>query len=63
MGCSEVDPHVPKERVLQAAEALGRLGGALTVRLYGAMDHTINQDEIGFVRGMLRKLMAGSESG
>ena len=63
LGCSEVDPHVPKERVLQAAEALGRLGGALTVRLYGAMDHTINQDEIGFVRGMLRKLMAGSESG
>ena len=63
LGCSDVDPHVPKERVLQAAEALGRLGGDLTVRLYAGMDHTINQDEIGFVRGMLRKLMAGSESG
>jgi phospholipase/carboxylesterase len=63
LGCSDVDPHVPKERVLQAAEALGRLGGALTVRLYADMDHTINQDEISFVRGILRKLMAGSESG
>jgi phospholipase/carboxylesterase len=60
LGCSDVDFHVPKERVLAAAEALGRLGGDLTVRLYSNMEHTTNRDEIDFVRSMMQALVAGA---
>jgi len=60
LGCSDVDFHVPKERVQQTAEVFRRLGGEVTERLYPNMDHTINQDEIDFVRGMMRTLVASS---
>jgi predicted esterase len=51
-----VDFHVPKERVDETAEVLRRLGGEVTERLYPDMGHTINQDEIDFVRGMMQTL-------
>jgi len=60
LGCSDVDFHVPKERVHHTAEVLQRLGGDVTVRLYPNMDHTINQDEIEFVRGLMRPLTSGA---
>jgi predicted esterase len=59
LGCSDVDPHVPKERVDQSAEVLRRLGGEVTERIYPNMDHSVNQDEIDFVRGMLQTVSAG----
>jgi predicted esterase len=57
LGCSDTDFHVPKERVGQTAEILRGLGAEVTERLYPNMDHTINQDEIDFVRGMMRTLV------
>ena len=54
LGCSDVDFHVPKERVHQTAETMRVLGGVVTERLYPNMDHTVNQDEIKFVRGMMQ---------
>lgn len=60
LGCSDVDPHVPKERVDESADVLRHLGGVVTERLYPNMEHTVNQDEIDFVRGMMRALTAGS---
>ncbi|HJR80850.1 MAG TPA: dienelactone hydrolase family protein [Anaerolineales bacterium] len=59
LGCSDVDFHVPKERVGQTAEVFRRLGGEVTERLYPNMEHTINQDEINFVREMMRTLVPG----
>ncbi len=60
LGCSDVDPHVPKERVDGTAEALRRLGGEVTERIYPNMEHIVNRDEIDFVRGLLQPLMAGA---
>jgi len=57
LGCSDVDFHVPKERVQHAAGILRNLGGIVTERLYPNMDHSVNQDEIMFVRGMLQLLI------
>ena len=54
LGCSDVDFHVPKERVDQTAEIMRRLGGNVTERLYPNMEHTVNQDEIDFVRGIMQ---------
>ena len=58
LGCSDVDFHVPKERVNQSAEILQRLGGNVTKRLYPNMDHSVNQDEIEFVRSMMKSLLS-----
>jgi len=60
LGCSDVDPHVPKGRVDESADVLRHLGGVVTERLYPNMEHTVNQDEIDFVREMMRALTAGS---
>jgi phospholipase/carboxylesterase len=56
LGCSDQDFHVPKERVDETAEVLQRLGGDVTKRFYPNMGHTVNEDEIDFVRGMMRAL-------
>ena len=58
LGCSDVDFHVPKERVTESAEVFKRMGGDVTKRLYPNHDHSVNQDEIQFVRGMMKKLLA-----
>ena len=57
LGCSDVDFHVPKERVAQTANVMRRLGGEVTERLYPNMDHSVNQDEIDFVREMMLSLV------
>lgn len=56
LGCSDVDFHIPKERVQETADVLGTMGANVTMRLYPGMDHTVNQDEIDFVRGMITAL-------
>jgi predicted esterase len=57
LGCSDVDFHIPKGRVLHSAEVLERLGAQVTTRLYPNMDHTVNMDEVAFVRGMIDKVL------
>ena len=52
LGCSDVDPHIPKERVQETGEVLQRLGAAVDLRLYPGMGHLVNEDEIEAVRGM-----------
>jgi predicted esterase len=58
LGCSDVDFHIPQERVEHSAEVLRRLGGAVTMRLYPNMGHTVNEDEISFVRQMMAALVS-----
>ena len=53
LGCSDVDFHIPKERVLETAAVLRRLKGDVTDRLYRGMGHTTNDDEIAFVQSMM----------
>src|SRR5688500_18303627 len=53
IGCSDVDPHIPKERVEESAAALDRLGAAVDARIYPGMGHTVNRDELEAARTML----------
>ena len=50
VGCSDVDPHIRKDRVVEAAEVYKRLGADVTVKLYPQMGHTVNEDELQAVR-------------
>jgi predicted esterase len=53
LGCSDVDPHVPKRRVDQTAAVLERLGAVVTKRIYPGMGHTINSDELEAVQAIV----------
>ena len=56
LGCSDVDPHIPKERVAETAEVFKRMGAKVTMQLYPGMGHTVNQEEIGAVREIVESL-------
>ena len=58
LGCSNIDPHVPKDRVLHSAEVLQTLGGQVTAKLYPRMGHTINRDEILQARNIIAGVAA-----
>jgi predicted esterase len=53
LGCSDIDPHIPKERVTESARVLQDLGAAVTARIYPNLGHIVNQDEINFVRSLM----------
>jgi predicted esterase len=59
LGCSDVDFHIPKERVELTANVLEKMGADVTMRLYPGMGHTINQDELSFARSMVKTLLPG----
>jgi predicted esterase len=61
LGCSDSDSHIPLGRVHEAAEVLGRLGGAVTERIYPGMGHTINADEVAAVQALLGGLIETGE--
>jgi predicted esterase len=50
LGCSDVDSHIPKERVLETEAVFAGMGAAVTRRFYPGMGHLVNDDEIGVVR-------------
>jgi len=56
-GCSDVDPHIPEERVHASADVFERLGADVTKRLYPGMGHTINEDESEYVSAMVADLL------
>jgi predicted esterase len=58
LGCSDIDFHIPKERVLESAEVLRRIGANVDARLYPGMGHTINEDELQAVKTMLADVVA-----
>jgi predicted esterase len=55
LGCSDVDPHIPVERVHESAEVFTRMGAVVTKKIYPHMGHTINKAEIDFVDDLLNR--------
>lgn len=60
LGCSDIDAHIPKERVALTAQVLQALGGVVTMRLYPGMDHVVNDDEIAQVQSIMDAVAGGS---
>ena len=46
LGCSDIDAHIPLERVHETTVVLRRMGAAVDERIYKGMGHTINADEL-----------------
>ena len=53
LGCSDIDPHIPLERVHETADVFQRMGAAVDERIYPRMGHLVNEDEIDAVRTLL----------
>jgi predicted esterase len=58
LGCSDVDAHIPLQRVKVSSRVLKTLGGDVIERIYPGMGHTINDDEIAQVRAAVAPLVA-----
>lgn len=53
IGASDVDPHVPLERVQESTAVFRRMGAIVDERIYPRMGHTINADELHAVDALL----------
>jgi phospholipase/carboxylesterase len=58
LGCSDVDPHIPAERVRESEAVFRRLGAAVTRKLYPGMGHIVNGDEIENVQRVMDEVLA-----
>ena len=55
LGCSDVDHHIPLERVHESSGVLRGLGADVDERIYPGMGHTVSRDEIDAVTAILRR--------
>jgi predicted esterase len=53
IGSSDVDPHVPLERVQESTAVFRKIGATVDERIYPRMGHTINADELQAVDALL----------
>ena len=57
LGCSDIDAHIPLGRVHETTEVLRNMGGDVTERIYPSMGHSINEDEMTWVKQTLAGLL------
>ena len=57
LGCSDVDSHVPLERIDESTAVFERMGAAVTRRIYPGMGHLVNEDEIEFTQDLMQALL------
>jgi predicted esterase len=55
IGSSDVDPHVPLERVRESSAVFRRMGASVDERIYPRMGHAINADELAAANALLRR--------
>lgn len=55
-GCSDEDPHIPLKRVRDSATVFRTLEADVTERVYPGMGHTVNADEVAFVRDLFERI-------
>ncbi len=53
LGCSDIDPHIPVERVRETARVLRSMGAEVDERIYPGLGHTVIGDEIDAARRIL----------
>jgi phospholipase/carboxylesterase len=58
IGGSDIDPHVPMNRMEESRQVLEGMGGTVDLRIYPGMGHTVNADEIAAARAILASMPA-----
>lgn len=55
LGCSDRDPHIPRERVEASAEILRGLEAEVTCVIYPGLGHAVNEEELDWVRSLMSR--------
>jgi predicted esterase len=58
MGCSDIDAHIPKERVHDSADVFEKMNAKVTKKLYPGMGHLVNEDEIKHINSLIKNSLA-----
>jgi predicted esterase len=59
LGCSDVDAHIPLDRVHETTQVFRAMDAIVDERIYPAMGHLVNEDEIRAVNALLKKDLGG----
>ena len=54
IACSDIDPHIPLERVRESGEVFRRMNATVDERIYPRLGHTVVADEIQAIQEVLR---------
>jgi len=57
IGCSDIDSHVPLQRVKETTSLLQAMGARVTEKIYPDMGHTIIHDEIKLAQALINNDM------
>lgn len=57
IGCSDVDPHIPLQRVEETANTFTKLGANVNLQIYPGMGHTIVQAEIEHANKIVKQVL------
>lgn len=60
LGCSDVDAHIPAERVLETEAVFRKLGADVTRKLYPGMGHLVIPDEIEHIQKIMDSVLANA---
>ncbi|MCC5927383.1 MAG: dienelactone hydrolase family protein [Bacteroidetes bacterium] len=55
MGCSDVDFHIPVERIHDSETMVTELGATVDKRIYPGMGHFVNEDELAAAAALINK--------
>ncbi len=58
LGCSDIDMHIPLERVQETTKVLRGLGAEVTEKIYPGMGHTVNMEELDYVKQLVDGILA-----
>ncbi|QQS34893.1 MAG: dienelactone hydrolase family protein [Ignavibacteriales bacterium] len=56
IGCSDIDPHIPLQRVHYTADFLQQAGGEVIKKIYPNLGHTINDDELHHINKIMNEV-------
>lgn len=57
-GCSDIDPHIPVERVNESAVVYEKMGADVTKQIFTGGGHTVFPEEIAYIRELVRTVTA-----
>lgn len=61
IGCGDQDPHIPVERVEESARVFEDLEADMEKRIYEGVGHTVLEDELEYVRGLVADVAGGTD--
>ncbi len=58
LGCSDVDPHIPLQRVQESTQIMTKLGAHVDERIYPGMGHMLNRDELEAAQAIINQVLS-----